>query len=248
MPVQIVEESRLLRDMFISICREANVPVGRCSRNLVDLPILGPDDMILLHSNQNELQMVEDLAQFRQINPDAPVVLVTQLQPSSKAYEAISKNVHAVFPESKSVEALVAILQVVRAGYRAFTNSNPKALDDEAGAFFPAGPSADEQSLLQEAVEELPRPEQNTPSPMLSRTVAPNPVDLSERERTILQCLMYGASNKTIANDLGICEATVKVHLRTCFRKIGVRNRTQAAIWASEQLGPPPRPMDSQPA
>jgi two-component system nitrate/nitrite response regulator NarL len=55
---------------------------------------------------------------------------------------------------------------------------------------------------------------------------------LSAREREILQHLVMGASNKLIANRLGITEATVKVHLKTLLRKIDVNNRTQAAIWA----------------
>ena len=59
---------------------------------------------------------------------------------------------------------------------------------------------------------------------------------LSGREWLILTKLIDGATNKSIANELGICEATVKVHLRTCFRKVGAKNRTQAAIWASEQI------------
>jgi len=55
---------------------------------------------------------------------------------------------------------------------------------------------------------------------------------LSPREQEILQSLVTGASNKAIANRLGITEATVKVHLKTLLRKIDVNNRTQAAIWA----------------
>jgi two-component system nitrate/nitrite response regulator NarL len=55
---------------------------------------------------------------------------------------------------------------------------------------------------------------------------------LSEREGQILHFLIGGASNKLIANRLGITEATVKVHLKTVLRKIGALNRTQAAIWA----------------
>jgi two-component system nitrate/nitrite response regulator NarL len=55
---------------------------------------------------------------------------------------------------------------------------------------------------------------------------------LSERESQILRFLIHGESNKLIANRLGIAEATVKVHLKTVLRKIGVANRTQAAIWA----------------
>jgi len=55
---------------------------------------------------------------------------------------------------------------------------------------------------------------------------------ISPREQDILRSLVTGASNKAIANRLGITEATVKVHLKTLLRKIDVNNRTQAAIWA----------------
>jgi two-component system nitrate/nitrite response regulator NarL len=55
---------------------------------------------------------------------------------------------------------------------------------------------------------------------------------ISPREQEILRSLVTGASNKAIANRLGITEATVKVHLKTLLRKIDVNNRTQAAIWA----------------
>ncbi|WP_207485648.1 LuxR C-terminal-related transcriptional regulator [Arenibaculum pallidiluteum] len=55
---------------------------------------------------------------------------------------------------------------------------------------------------------------------------------LSPREREILRRLVAGESNKEIANRLGITEATIKVHLKGLLRKLGVSNRTQAAIWA----------------
>jgi two-component system nitrate/nitrite response regulator NarL len=55
---------------------------------------------------------------------------------------------------------------------------------------------------------------------------------LSQREVQILRCLLSGDSNKMIANQLNITEATVKVHLKSLLRKINASNRTQAAIWA----------------
>jgi two-component system nitrate/nitrite response regulator NarL len=54
---------------------------------------------------------------------------------------------------------------------------------------------------------------------------------LSQREVQILRCLLSGDSNKMIANQLNITEATVKVHLKSLLRKVGCSNRTQAAIW-----------------
>jgi DNA-binding CsgD family transcriptional regulator len=56
--------------------------------------------------------------------------------------------------------------------------------------------------------------------------------NLSPRETDMLRSLSCGNSNKLIARDLGITEATVKVHLRSLMRKIVVENRTQAALWA----------------
>jgi two-component system nitrate/nitrite response regulator NarL len=59
---------------------------------------------------------------------------------------------------------------------------------------------------------------------------------LSPREREILSHLTEGRSNKAIARVLGIAEATVKVHLKSLSRKIGVDNRTQAAMWTLANL------------
>jgi two-component system nitrate/nitrite response regulator NarL len=47
---------------------------------------------------------------------------------------------------------------------------------------------------------------------------------------------MYGTPNKVIARNLDITEATIKVHVKAILRKIGVANRTQAAMWATEHL------------
>jgi two-component system nitrate/nitrite response regulator NarL len=62
------------------------------------------------------------------------------------------------------------------------------------------------------------------------------PRTLSQREMTILRCLMQGEPNKIIARQFDITEATVKVHIKTILRKISVRNRTQAAVWAQSHL------------
>ena len=55
---------------------------------------------------------------------------------------------------------------------------------------------------------------------------------LTNRESEILGCLTEGSPNKMIARQLGITEATVKIHVKSLIRKIGVQNRTQAALWA----------------
>ena len=59
---------------------------------------------------------------------------------------------------------------------------------------------------------------------------------LTQRERDILNKLRIGASNVEIARLLFISENTVKTHLYNLFRKISVKNRTQAVTWANENL------------
>jgi len=62
---------------------------------------------------------------------------------------------------------------------------------------------------------------------------AASPVDgLSEREREVLRLVAQGRPNKLIARELSISEKTVKTHLTSVFRTIGVTDRTQAALWA----------------
>jgi DNA-binding NarL/FixJ family response regulator len=55
---------------------------------------------------------------------------------------------------------------------------------------------------------------------------------LSEREREVLLMVVDGLANKQIAQRLSISEKTVKAHLTSVFRRIGVTDRTQAALWA----------------
>ncbi|TCC02051.1 transcriptional regulator CsgD [Kosakonia quasisacchari] len=59
---------------------------------------------------------------------------------------------------------------------------------------------------------------------------------LTHREKEILNKLRIGASNVEIARSLFISENTVKTHLYNLFRKIAVKNRTQAVSWANDNL------------
>lgn len=80
-------------------------------------------------------------------------------------------------------------------------------------------------------------------SPQLSQALAlglrdgkPNARDimgkLTEREREVLKLIAKGRANKTIANHLDIAEATVKVHVKNLLKKLKLRSRLEAAVWA----------------
>ncbi len=110
-----------------------------------------------------------------------------------------------------------------------------EALEKGAAGFVPKTLSA--KSLIN-AVRFMAAGEQFTPIEFL-RTPEPernHPLaqKLSRREMDVLKGLTEGKSNKEIARDLDIREPTVKLHVKTLYRKIGVANRTQAALIAKE--------------
>jgi two-component system nitrate/nitrite response regulator NarL len=57
---------------------------------------------------------------------------------------------------------------------------------------------------------------------------------LTEQERRILEHVAAGLSNKIIGRELDITEGTVKVHIKHILKKLGLRSRVEAAVWAVE--------------
>jgi DNA-binding NarL/FixJ family response regulator len=71
---------------------------------------------------------------------------------------------------------------------------------------------------------------------------------LTQREHDILALLAEGRSNREIAGRLYLSEKTVKAHLAAIFRKLGVTNRTQAAMMAVQMgVGPVPGALLTEP-
>jgi DNA-binding NarL/FixJ family response regulator len=78
--------------------------------------------------------------------------------------------------------------------------------------------------------------------PRVARTIlhtrrsAPPVNELTDREAEVLTLVGRGLANKQIARALGIREGTVKAHLTSVFQRIGVHDRTSAALWARTNL------------
>jgi two-component system, NarL family, nitrate/nitrite response regulator NarL len=77
--------------------------------------------------------------------------------------------------------------------------------------------------VLAEAIRERPK----TPSQVQA-------ANLTKREKDVLKLISKGLSNKMIARRLDIAEGTVKVHVKRLLNKLGMRSRTEAAVWVVE--------------
>ncbi|HXT11262.1 MAG TPA: response regulator transcription factor [Candidatus Angelobacter sp.] len=108
-----------------------------------------------------------------------------------------------------------------------------RAMDSGAKSYLLKDTSGDELAMTIRAVhaglEKL--------SPKLAERLAlrQKRPELSQREMEVLQLLVRGRSNKEIGSSLFITEDTVKAHLKTLFVKLGVQDRTDAAITAIRQ-------------
>lgn len=63
----------------------------------------------------------------------------------------------------------------------------------------------------------------------------PDQAGLTEQESRILDLIALGKSNKLIARELNIAEGTVKVHVKHLLRKLNLRSRVEAAVWAVDR-------------
>jgi two-component system, NarL family, response regulator LiaR len=164
----------------------------------------------------------EALRLARRLKPD--VVLMDLVMPGMDGVEATSE-IRRELPDTEVV-ALTSVLEdasvtgAVKAGAIGYLLKNTGG--DELRRAIKAA-AAGQVQLAPEAAARLMR-EVRTPE---------TPEALTERETEVLKHLARGQANKQIARSLHIGEKTVKTHVRSILMKLGVRSRTQAALYAA---------------
>ena len=118
---------------------------------------------------------------------------------------------------------------------------NRKILDAlEAGAsgylLKHAGPDELLNAIRAAAAGEAPLDPKAARALLDSRRMPSADKTLSAREQEVLRLVAQGLANKQIARRLAISERTVKAHLTNIFGRLGVSDRTQAALWARDHL------------
>ena len=165
-------------------------------------------DCILIHIPNADEHNLTKLRSFRELHPDSPITILCSPGMEPLLHAQTDYWANAIIPDDKPLDLVIETLNVVARGY---TVMDANIMKSAQIAVPPIHAQSSEQGLDADAP------------------------DLSKREMTVLKEIRVGRSNKEIARVLEISDSTVKVHMRSIFRKIGVRNRTEAAIWVTSR-------------
>ena len=154
---------------------------------------------------------------LREKAPDARIAIVSDRETPEEVIATFRSGAHGFIPTSTEASVALQALSFVLAG----------------GSFFP--PTV----LLNRSSAGAAR----APAKRSGRTVAAASLFTPSQLRVMSQ-LREGKSNKMIARQLSLCEATVKLHIRQIMRKLGASNRTQVALYCSMDGILPPETHD----
>jgi len=244
----VIDEDSLFRESLKKILSTT------CSRVAVALREVGELRMLSLKSSSAVLMLtggrlggakessVRDVKLLKQRHPSARVMVLGECCDLSEVLAIFRAGADGYVLKTITPEALIKSLDLLMQGETVLQSSIlSTALADGGGEIGPPSevlaahapvaaeaaplPNTVQGGEMSEACDEVSPSELHLRDGVLART-------LSNRETAILACLTEGQSNKRIARKFGVAEATVKVHIKAILRKIRVKNRTQAAIWA----------------
>jgi two-component system nitrate/nitrite response regulator NarL len=208
LPICIVGGNKLFRLAFKTLLEEIHVKVVEefdAIENVSNANDNRAQDIQLVVCNASVYadELAEQLLSLKKRFHDTPVILISDAIQPHMLRACIAAGINGYLSQSISLEALQHSLRLAALGEKIFPSNFSDLRPDSSGGSFI---------------------EHSNDNPPVRQ--------LSLREREILSCLADGNSNKAIARQLGITEATVKVHMKNLLRKIDAVNRTQAALWA----------------
>jgi DNA-binding NarL/FixJ family response regulator len=217
--VLVVDDQRIICDGIASLLslHPQVAVVGTASNGqeaLAQVAALHPD-VVLMDIRMPILDGIAATRQIRQSEPTCQVLVLTTFDDEGFILDALEAGASGYLlkniPAHELVQAILAVHGRLYLFDRVIAGSVVAALRESAAARTRAA---------------LPQP------PMAAQGASHG---LTERELEVLRLIARGDSNREIAAALVIAESTVKAHISSLLGRLGVRDRTQAALYAREQ-------------
>ena len=209
--VLLVDDHAVVRQglrMFIEMQNDMQV-LGEGSNGVEALELatrLDPD-VILLDLLMPEMDGVEATRRILERNPRARVLILTSFGEDDQVFPAIRAGAHGYLLKDIQPQDLV---RAIRETYQGKAQLHPDVA----------------RRLMMAVSGETPT---KTPKPA---SLPKELQGLTEREREVLDLIAQGMTNNQIAEKMVISEKTVKTHVSNLLDKLGLEDRTRAAIWA----------------
>lgn len=165
-------------------------------------------DLILLDFRMPGMRGFDGLKYIREKFPQKPVAIMSGVAEQANVKQALELGAKGYFPKTLSGKALIEAIQSIVKG----------------DMFVPY--DADNKTYMPAYYDDPPEPG----AAQAEAQANFDKLGLTPRETQIMGFLTSGATNKDIAQALGLQVVTVKLHVRSICRKLGVKNRTQAAL------------------
>ena len=212
MQVLLIDDHTLVRKGLEQLLQSRGVDVvasvGNGREGIEQALALKPD-IILLDVKMPEMSGTETLKQLRAAGVTAPVLMLTMSREEADLQAALRNGAQGYLLKDMDHEDLVPALQDALRGNNV---------------------------VAKELIGSLTRLVQGQSGKAASKPGTVTALsELTPRELEILRHLAEGQSNKGIARALDITDGTVKLHVKSILRKLGVRSRVEAAVLAVEQ-------------
>ena len=208
--VLLVDDQRLMRDGLRTLLElEPDMTVAGEAADGEEALVRFRDtrpDVVLMDVRIPGMDGVEATRRLRAMDPEAKVIILTTFDDDEYVFEGLRAGAVGYLLKALSGEELADAIRTVAAGGALIDPAVTRKVVSEFARLAPPARSIDAG---------LAEP-------------------LSEREKEVLGLVARGLSNREIADTLFLAEGTVKNYVTTILQKIGVRDRTQAALRARE--------------
>ena len=163
-------------------------------------------DLIIVDLDLPDIEWEQGLFQIKERSKEAKIIVITASEDNPSIKKAVSMGILGYIPKSLPPKVMLGAIKIVM----------------EGGSYLPITAL---NQIKRDSVEE--EVESN------KRTIKNN---LTGRQLEVLRLIAQGKSNKQIAYEMQVSEATVKLHINSLLKNLQVHNRTQAVLEGQKQV------------